>query len=457
MNNQLPSSIEAEQSILGSIILEPSLMGLVSNRVKPSMFFKEVHKIIYESILEIYQEKNPIDIIAIIESLKAKGFIEKVGGLNYITSLTTIVPTTTNIEYYINILIDKSNRRVAISTLKTLEDKIHNEKIETLKTEINELKGIFDNNGKIKDMIVDASQIKRNKEFKNYIPTGIKMLDNFLGGGFRFKSLNVITGVPGSGKSTILNQLIANAIKNNHKSFLYSGELPESDLMFWFNRTVANENHIDTKHNKDGKPYFDVSDYCWEQVSNWVKDRFKIYGSHSKATTGNILSVIEYLATREGYKFFVLDNLMTFDIGDSTKQYQMQKQLCLALKELAKSLDLVIILVAHPRKTENKNGKNPQKPSMYDVSGASEIVGSADTILMTDRETFKDDTTGEIVDKSKILILKNRWASICNRFIALQFDEKRKRFYQSMDELTVDYGYDENTKFEQLESGDFPF
>ncbi|WP_297132987.1 DnaB-like helicase N-terminal domain-containing protein [Terrisporobacter sp.] len=442
-----PHSVEAEQTVLGSILLDNKIISRASKRIKTDIFYKESHRIIYENILNLYKRGDPIDLIMLSEELKNNNVLIDVGGMSYISSLLTIVPSTSNIDYYIDLLQDKYSRRQALIEISTMENDLYNGKIEALTGGIDNLKSILMNNKNIENLYVDASQIKRNKSTSMYISTGFKDLDNMLGGGFKYTSLNIITGVPGSGKSTIINQIIAGAIKDGNKSFLYSGELPESDLMFWFNRTVANECHLEEKNSKLGKKYIDVTDYCWDLISKWVKDKFKVYDSDSIANKDNILSVMEYLAVNKDIKLFVLDNLMTFDIGDHSEQYRKQKQLCLGLKQLAKKYDLIVLLVAHPKKTSKGEG-----PSMYDVSGASEIVGSADSVIRTER-VIRDD--GE--EESKLLLLKNRWGGITNRAVRVTFDKYRKRFYTCDEELNRDFGYDENKRFLQMETDDMPF
>lgn len=439
-----PHSVEAEQTVLGAILLNPSLISIASKRIDVDTFYKEVHQKIFKNMLSIHIQGKPIDLIILIEELKGNDELEEVGGVEYITSLQTIVPNYSNIDYYLDLLIDKNNRRVAIGLLNILNDKLYNDKIETVKTDIESIKSIFSNNKSIEQLYIEASDIKRGKNNNFYIPTGFSPLDNMLGGGFRGTSLNILTGVPGSGKSTIINQILAGAILEGNKAFLYSGELPEEDLMFWFNRTVANDYHIEEKTSKKGKKYIDITDYSWNLISKWLKGKFKIYGSNSKANKENILSVIEYLSIKQDVKFFVLDNLMTFDIGESDKQYQQQKQLCLSLKQLAKKYKLVILLVAHPKKPAKG-----EKPNMYDISGASEIVGSADTVLRIERNK-KDEET-------KIIVLKNRWGGITNRAFNIYFNEYRKRFYTNQEELTLDYGYDLNKKFTQVACNELPF
>lgn len=441
-----PHSVEAEQTVLGAILLNPSLISIASKRIDVDTFYKEVHQKIFKNMLSIHIQGKPIDLIILIEELKGNDELEEVGGVEYITSLQTIVPNYSNIDYYLDLLIDKNNRRVAIGLLNILNDKLYNDKIETVKTDIESIKSIFSNNKSIEQLYIEASDIKRGNNNNFYIPTGFSPLDNMLGGGFRGTSLNILTGVPGSGKSTIINQILAGAILEGNKAFLYSGELPEEDLMFWFNRTVANDYHIEEKTSKKGKKYIDITDYSWNLISKWLKGKFKIYGSNSKANKENILSVIEYLSINQDVKFFVLDNLMTFDIGESDKQYQQQKQLCLSLKQLAKKYKLVILLVAHPKKPAKG-----EKPNMYDISGASEIVGSADTVLRIDRNKNDED------EKTKIIVLKNRWGGITNRAFNIYFNEYRKRFYTNQEELTLDYGYDLNKKFTQVACNELPF
>lgn len=441
-----PHSVEAEQSVLGTILLDPSVMSIASKRIKSSDFYNEVHKIIFESMLDIYHQNKPIDLIILIEELKGNNLLEAIGGIAYLTSLTTIVPTTSNVEYYINILMDKTNRRKAIRLLNSLNDKLFNGNLESVKSSIESFKSIFVNNKSIEDLYVDASSIKRDKYNSFYISTGFGALDDILGDGFRGTSLNILTGVPGAGKSTIINQMLAMAISTGNKSFLYSGELPESDLMKWFVWSALNDCNLEEKKSKEGKKYIEISDYSWDLISKWVKGKFKIYGSDSRANKENILSVIEYLILNKDVKFFVLDNLMTFDVGESDKQYQQQKQLCLSLKQLSKKYNIVIILVAHPKKPVKG-----EKPSMYDVSGASEIVGSADTVLRIERNKKED---GQ--ETTKIMVLKNRWGGI-NRAFDLHFDKKRHRFYTNQHELNKDFGYDENKKFTQVTCEDLPF
>ena len=144
-----PHSVEAEKTVLGSILLNSSNISIASKRIDVNTFYKEVHRIIFKSMLSIHVQGKPIDLIMLIEELKGNNLLEAVGVISYITSLQTIVPNSSNINYYIDLLIDKNNRRVAMSLLNDLNDKLFDEKIEVVKTGIESIRSIFTNNKSI--------------------------------------------------------------------------------------------------------------------------------------------------------------------------------------------------------------------------------------------------------------------------------------------------------------------
>lgn len=109
-----PHSVESEQSILGSILLDKEAIITVSETINPDDFYKEAHKIIYESMIKLSNKSEPIDLITLTEELKKQGHLDDVGGISYITSLSTIVPTTSNVKYYADIVKEKSVLRKLI-------------------------------------------------------------------------------------------------------------------------------------------------------------------------------------------------------------------------------------------------------------------------------------------------------------------------------------------------------
>ena len=295
----------------------------------------------------------------------------------------------------------------------------------------NEVKATVLDSPCVDDLFVDASDISLDTTPSPSIETGFAPLDAATSGGLNFDTLTVLTGSPGSGKSTFLNQILANALNLGFNSFLYSGELTAQMALDWFYKTVANPIHLSFGVNSFGKT-IKVTDEGVLQINKWLKNKLFLFSKNAQADETNISTVIEFLAVKKDVKLFVLDNLMTIECSGSDK-YEKQINVIKSLKNLAKHYNIVIILVAH----SNKNSIMRREPHVFDISGASEIANLSDYILTATRDNDRDNET-------TILLLKNRITELIKKHLQLKFSPYRKRFYtDSKLELERDYGYGE--------------
>ena len=301
-------------------------------------------------------------------------------------------------------------------------------------------------------MFVDASEIKRT-DLNSGLETGFKDLDALLGG-LVYGSLTVLTGEPSSGKSTLLNQIVAQNIMNGHRCMLYSGELTDFNVLQWFMRAVANPSDLQEFKGKVGS-YYDVTSHGEYSIRQWIKNKLFIYSEDSRSSVDNISVSIEYLARTKDVKLFVLDNMMTVD-NSGLEELDKQKRLAKKLKSLARKYRICIILVAHPKKKGDKD-----KYHMHDVSGASEVVNLADYELILTRNIKVDSNTNDVSDITKIGILKNRTTGKQGISRRLNFDDMRKRFWIDDRDKIKDYGYDkvDQVSFVELDdvANDVPF
>lgn len=449
MKNEI-FNLEAEQSVLGSIILEGNLNCLEGTNFKPEDYLKEQHRVIYLAMVEISKKNKPIDLLTLVEELKKNNMLEQVGGISYICSLTTIVPTTSNIKYYAEIVKDLSNKRKLLNKINEVVNNIRNIDNSTIISELEEAKNIVENTTKYESMFTNFGDITMQKDTKS-LATGFLKLDKALHG-LEYGTLTTLTGEPATGKSTILNQIIANTISNNEKVFLYSGELPQNKLKFWFNRTVANASDLAMFVDEYGKEKYYCKSYTNDLINKWANDKLFIFNDQEKPSESNLIGSITYLAKYKGVRLVVLDNLMTMITDNPTdNEYQKQKYLVNNLKNLAKKYELVIILVAHA----NKKSKENKESNMFDVSGASEIVNLSDYVLKTVRNVTIDKNTGEEEDHNSIHILKNRIEGIQGVYLKTYFDDMRKRFYtDSAVELEKDFGYNPKSKQQKFKEVD---
>ena len=265
------------------------------------------------------------------------------------------------------------------------------------------------------------------------LKTGIDYIDDKLIG-MVFGSLNVLSGKNGSGKSTILNQIyIAEAINQGYKTFLFSGELVGGNVKYWLLQTLANEEQFAEYTAKDGHKYKKVTIEAKNKIVQDVKDKFFLY-DNDDYRINSIIEKMTVLAKRYGVRVFVIDNLMTIE-SDLKDKYEAETDTVKKLKAFAKKYNVIVHLVAHPRKSMNEN------ITKDDVSGSANITNLADYVTVIERNF---DETKEY--DASLNILKNRHTGI-NVEMKLKFSIERKRFYSpSLNELSKRY----LDNFEQL-------
>ena len=425
-------NLYAEQSVLGSILIEPESI-LVANQFNLCVndFYHPQHQIIYNCIKKMHDSGDAIDFVTLKHNLEKADLLEKAGGVSYFTSLTSAVPTTKNIDYHIKILKELATKRNIYNLISDKAKTIKKMDGQDMIKLANEVKATVLDSPCVDDLFVDASDISLDTTPSPSIETGFAPLDAATSGGLNFGTLTVLTGSPGSGKSTFLNQILANALSLGFNSFLYSGELTAQMALDWFYKTVANPIHLSFGVNSFGKT-IKVTDEGVLQINKWLKNKLFLFSKNAQADETNISTVIEFLAVKKDVKLFVLDNLMTIECSGSDK-YEKQINVIKSLKNLAKHYNIVIILVAH----SNKNSIQHREPHVFDISGASEIANLSDYILNATRDNDRDNET-------TILLLKNRITGLIKKHLQLKFRPDRKRFYtDSKLELERDYGYGE--------------
>lgn len=425
-------NLSAEQSVLGSILIEPKSV-LVANQFNLSVddFFHPQHQIIYNCIKKLHDSGDAIDFITLKHNLEKADLLEKAGGVSYFTSLTSAVPTTKNIDYHIKILKELATKRNIYNLISDKAKTIKKMDGQDMIKLANEVKATILDSPCVDDLFVDASDITLDTTPSPSIQTGFAPLDSVTSGGLNFGTLTVLTGSPGSGKSTFLNQILANALSLGFNSFLYSGELTAQMALDWFYKTVANPIHLSFGVNSFGKT-IKVTEEGVSQINKWLREKLFLFSKNAQADETNISTVIEFLALKKNVKLFVLDNLMTIECR-GTDKYEKQINVIKSLKNLAKNYNIVIILVAH----SNKNSIQHREPHVFDISGASEIANLSDYILTATRDNDRDNET-------TILLLKNRITGLIKKHLQLKFSPDRKRFYTDAKlELERDYGYGE--------------
>ena len=248
-------------------------------------------------------------------------------------------------------------------------------------------------------------------------------------GGFFAGELSVWTGKRGIGKSTVLSQLLLEAVDQGHVVCAYSGELDKAQFREWAFLQAAGPKHIGFRDDAlTGKHLPSIDSLAEQMISEWLNERFWLFDleKNTRHDLEAILCQFAYAKMRYGADVFLVDNIMSvdFDIRRDADFNRMQSQFTQELALFCKRQHVHVHLVVHPRK--NTSGKNSEVTA-DDVHGSGDITNRADNVffLTTHNVTSK---SGEPEIRPMIMTLKNRdFGSKINQW--LQFDKKSRRFY----------------------------
>lgn len=275
--------------------------------------------------------------------------------------------------------------------------------------------------------------------------TGIKDLDDRI---YKivFGTVNIITGKSGEGKSVFVNQLaICQALQQGYDVFVFSGELPAPLLRNWVETNMIGRDFVQVKNN-----YIRVLDGSAKKaMNNWYSGRVIVYDDDYDTTAKSLLNKMEEMARKRGTKVFVIDNLMMVDLECSEEaRLQTEKSFIKDLILFAKKFNVLVFLVAHPRKIGNE-----VRVSKEDIAGSGNIVNLAHMVFSVHRYTDKE-KQGETNLKNEYIkgkepkehdtvieVLKNRITGALPT-VDLYYDYPTSRFYRTPKELWFRYGWD---------------
>ena len=282
------------------------------------------------------------------------------------------------------------------------------------------------------------------------IRTGITNLDRIIEGLY-YGQVVLLTGKRGEGKSTFMGTVIAEALNQQKKVLAYSGELPDYHFKRWLDLQIAGPHNITTTYNQFSDPKYSLSDEVVKKINQWYYDQAFLYDNDaidSGDEYESLLDTIERSIQRYGINLICIDNLMTaIYISSPESQNVQQSQFVRNLKKIAKKYNVVILLVAHPRKTQGEVSDNDM------VSGSSDITNLADLVISYTRNSEEDNPGG------KIFIMKNRMTgrlALKENAISVAYDPVSKRIYSPQGGPNVKYSWETPAK-EFDDFGDLPF
>lgn len=428
-----PQNIEAEQSVIGAILLENEAISSAIENLTPNDFYKDAHKKIFIAMLDLYEKSEPIDLITLTEQLSKKEILEKVGGASYLTNVASMVPTAANIRYHSKIVKEKATLRNLISTATEIittcydTDQNVNEVLDQAESKIFSISETMVKQSYVhvkeilKDTIEMVDKLFNKKELITGLPTGFMDLDEATTG-FHPGDLIVIGARPGMGKTAFCLNVVTNAaISEKRPIAIFSLEMTKEQLVL---RMICSEAEVDSKAVRSG--YHSKEDYRkLVNAAGRLADA-PIYIDDSFNTVLEIRAKSRRLKSEHGLGLIVIDYLQLMSGANaSTSREQVISDISRSLKALAKDLSVPIIVISQLNRSCEMRGGD-KRPLIADLRESGAIEQDADIILFLYRGEYYSDVKDAEPGLAELNIAKQRNGP--TKRIKLSFIDKYTKF-----------------------------
>ena len=445
-----PQAVDLEESVLGALMLEKDALTDVIDILKPENFYRDANKEIYQSIIDLFNDSEPIDLLTVTSQLKKNGKLDYVGGSLYVTQLTTKVNSASNIEYHARIILEQSIKRQLIEVSSEVQKEAYEDTSDVFDLLDNTEQSLFDISeshirknysqvkGLMKEAIDELQAKKTKKDGITGVPSGFIDLDNITSG-WQASDLVIIAGRPSMGKTALVLSMMRNAsIDHEMPIALFSLEMSSLQIV---NRLISSEAELDSDKIKKGN----LKDYEWQQLLHKTDqlNNAKIFIDDTPA-----LSILELraksrrLKSQHDIQCIIVDylQLMSGEYGKSSGNREQEiASISRSLKAIAKELNVPVIALSQlSRAVETRGGD--KRPVLSDLRESGSIEQDADMVLFiyrADRYDITEDEEGNLTAGiAEVLLRKNRNGPTGK--VKLKFIERFAKFadMSSIDENT---------------------
>ncbi len=422
IHRTLPHSVEAEQGVLGSMLVDPpQVIGDCVERINEGYFYQPAHATLYSILVEFWNEGHPADVITLTQALRDRKLLEEVGGPAYITHLFTFTPTSANASYYIEIVREKYILRQLIRAgtevaAKAYEDMGEvDEQLDQAESRIMAISGDArkaPDAADVKSLVLSGieaiEKLYQRKGEIGGLPTGFRNLD-LLTDGLHPCEMYVIAARPSMGKTAFCCQIAEHAAVHERKpTAIFSLEMSSQQLI---QRMLCSRARVNLGKVRDG--FLTERDFPSLTRAASLISEAPLYIDDTAA-----LSVLELRAKARRFKqtkdiqLIVIDYLQLLrGVGRRSQDNRQQEvsEISTGIKALAKELRIPIIVLAQLNR--NPEGRAGGKPRMSDLRESGSIEADADLVgLLTRAEYYADDEEGrqEVQGEAELIVAKQR-------------------------------------------------
>ncbi|MEG2354158.1 MAG: replicative DNA helicase [Clostridium sp.] len=431
----LPYNIEAEQSVIGSMLKDRTAIAEAAEPLKAEDFYKESHKIMFRTIMDLYQRDTPVDMITLLEELRSTEKLESVGGITYITEVNSSVLSTANVGSYIKIVEDKSTLRKLIRS--------SNEIIELSYNNQNDVESVLDaaeqrifniaekrNTSDFEAMstvlergFLEIERLFNNKGSINGIPSGFPDLDAKTSG-FQKGDMILIAARPSMGKTTFaLNIAEYAALRANKSVAVFSLEMSKEQLAY---KLLCSEANVDMLKLRTGN----LDDRDWENIAkaSGPLASAKMYIDDTAGlTVMEMRSKCRKLKIEHGIDLIIVDYLQLMSGSSGTESRQQEvSEISRSIKAIAKEMECPVIALSQLSRAPEQRADH--RPMLSDLRESGSIEQDADIVMFLYRDEYYDKETEDknmaecIISKQRngpVGTVKLAWLGQYSKFAAL--------------------------------------
>jgi len=431
-----PQNIEAEKSLLGCLMLDKNAIIKVGDFLRPKDFYRQNHHQIYQTILDLFEKNEPVDLLAVSSRLKERNLLEEIGGNSYLTELINTVPTATHILNYAKIVQRKRILRDLIEASQEINIMGYNEQedIDVLLDRAEQRifsiaqKSLTQRFFPIKEGLEEAferiDKLSKHEGGLRGLPTGFTGLDNILAG-LQKSDLIILASRPSLGKSSLAVNIATNiATTEKVPVGIFSLEMSKDQIIDRFIASLAN---VDLWRLRTGRLSSEGEENDFARIQHTMGMLSEAPIFIDDAASSNILqmrAMARRLQAEHGLGLIIIDYLQLMEPRNPTANLVQQvSEISRSLKGLARELNVPVLALSQlSRAVEHRT---PQIPRLADLRESGSLEQDADVVLFIYREDrYNPDTVNKNI--AEIIIAKHRNGPVGK--VELYFDDKRVSF-----------------------------
>jgi replicative DNA helicase len=412
-----PHSNEAEESVLGAVLLSADAANIALEKLHAEDFYRPAHQQIFEAVQGLFDANEPIDAVTVSEMLRRDGSLERMGGIEFLTRLLDMVPTTSNVEYYAGIVEEHALRRRLIQvggTIGSIATEMQEPIADVLDRSEQEVflvserrigGGLAPIDPLLGPAIEKAEELQRLGVEVTGLPTGYRDLDRKLAG-LHATNLIIIAARPSMGKSALALNIAQNVALQDHPVAIFSLEMSREEVV---SRMLCAAGRIDLQKLNTGR----LTEADFTKLSNAASQLYKkpIYVDDSPGlTVTEIRAKARRLRRKPGLGLVVVDYLQLMHGTGGENRQQEIALISRSLKNLARELEVPVIALSQlNRALEQREDKRPR---LGDLRESGALEQDADVVMFIYRDEYYSPDQIETKGVAEVVIAKHRQGAV---------------------------------------------